>query len=62
MSDILSRGNLFPEALIPNLVNLVKGHSAVAALANQTPIAFNGQKEFTFTKKDTALVRLRVEF
>lgn len=49
MSDILSRGNLFPETLIPNLVNLVKGHSAVAALANQTPIAFNGQKEFTFT-------------
>ena len=57
MPDILSRGSLFPETLIPNLVNLVKGHSAVAALAGQTPIAFNGQKEFTFTlDKDVDIV------
>ena len=49
MADILSRGTLFPEVLIPNLINLVKGHSAIARIAGQTPIAFNGQREFTFT-------------
>ena len=57
MADVLSRGSLFPEELIPNLINLVKGHSAIAALAAQTPIAFNGQKEFTFTlDKDVDIV------
>lgn len=49
MSDVLSRGTLFPEELVPDLINQVKGKSAIAALSNQTPIAFNGQKEFTFT-------------
>lgn len=49
MADILSRGQLFPETLIPNLINQVKGHSAIARIASQAPIAFNGQREFTFT-------------
>ena len=49
MADILSRGNLFPEELIPELVNQVKGHSSLAKLCQARPIAFNGQREFTFT-------------
>lgn len=49
MADVLSRGSLFPEALIPELINKVKGHSALAALCGSTPIPFNGLKEFTFT-------------
>lgn len=49
MPDILSKGALFPEQLVPELVNLVRGKSAIAALTQQTPIAFNGQREFTFT-------------
>lgn len=49
MADVLTRGSLFPEALIPDLINLVRGHSAIAALSGQQPIAFNGQREFTFT-------------
>lgn len=49
MGDILSKGTLFPEELVPELINLVKGKSALAALSAQKPISFNGQKEFTFT-------------
>ncbi len=49
MADVLSRGSLFPEALIPELISKVKGHSALAALCGSTPIPFNGLKEFTFT-------------
>lgn len=49
MSEILSKGTMFPAMLMPELVNLVRGKSALAALTQQTPIAFNGQTEFVFT-------------
>lgn len=49
MADILSKGSMFPEELIPDLVNLTKGKSALAALCQAKPIPFNGMKEFTFT-------------
>lgn len=49
MADVLSKGALFPEELVPGLINQVKGKSAIAALSNQEPIPFNGMKEFTFT-------------
>lgn len=49
MSDVLSRGSLFPEELIPNLVKLTRGKSSLAALSEAAPIPFNGQKEFTFS-------------
>ena len=49
MANVLSTGTLFPAALVPQLVSLVHGKSALAALTQQTPIAFNGQREFTFT-------------
>lgn len=45
----LSKGALFPEKLIGDLVNQVKGKSSLAKLSRQIPIAFNGNKEFTFT-------------
>lgn len=49
MSSIISKGTgLFPEELVTGMVNLVKGKSAIANLCSQTPIAFNGNKEFTF--------------
>lgn len=49
MSGIISKGTgLFPEELVTGMVNLVKGKSAIANLCGQTPIAFNGNKEFTF--------------
>lgn len=49
MSDVLTKGTLFPEELIPTLINQVKGKSALAALAASEPIPFNGQREFIFT-------------
>lgn len=49
MADILSKGALFPEELIPNLIQKTTGASALANLCASTPIPFNGQKEFTFT-------------
>lgn len=48
MSDILSKGALFPEELIPEFIQKTKGASALANLCAATPIPFNGMKEFTF--------------
>lgn len=46
---VLSKGSLFEPQLVTDLINKVKGHSSVAKLCNQTPIPFNGMKEFIFT-------------
>ena len=43
------RGTLFDPELVTDLINKVKGRSSLAALSAQTPIPFNGLKEFTFT-------------
>lgn len=48
MADVLSKGSLFPEELIPDLIQKTTGASALAKLVNASPIPFNGQKEFTF--------------
>lgn len=48
MPNVLSKGTLFPEELIPGLVQLTTGASALAKLCNAKPIPFNGMKEFTF--------------
>ena len=45
----LSKGTLFDPVLVADLFNKVKGESSIAKLAKQTPIAFNGNKEFTFS-------------
>lgn len=49
MPDVLSKGTLFDPELVKDLINKVKGHSSLAVLSSQTPIPFNGKKEFTFT-------------
>lgn len=49
MTAELSRGTLFSEQLVTDLINKVKGKSSLAVLSAQTPIPFNGMKEFTFT-------------
>lgn len=49
MADILSKGALFPEELIPEFIQKTRGKSALAALCASRPIPFNGMKEFTFT-------------
>ena len=45
----LERGTLFNKQLVGDLINKVKGHSSLAKLAPQIPVAFNGNKEFTFS-------------
>lgn len=45
----LERGTLFDPKLVTDLINKVTGESSLAALSKQTPIPFNGQKEFIFT-------------
>ena len=49
MADVLSKGNLFPEVLIPDFVQQTIGSSAIAKMCGSQPIPFNGTKEFTFT-------------
>ena len=49
MADVLNKGTLFPESLIPGLIQKTTGASALAKLCAAKPIPFNGQKEFTFT-------------
>ncbi len=49
MGDVLNKGALFPEELVTEMINQVKGKSSLAALCAATPIPFNGMKEFTFT-------------
>lgn len=49
MSNPLSKGTLFDPVLVADLFNKVKGRSSVAVLSAQTPIPFNGRKEFTFS-------------
>lgn len=45
---VLNKGTLFDPVLVSDLVNKVQGKSSIARLSKQTPIPFNGQKEFTF--------------
>lgn len=52
MADILSKGSKFDPVLVKELFDKVKGKSSLAALCDQTPIPFNGQKEFIFTMDD----------
>lgn len=44
-----SRGTMFDPVLVTDLMSKVKGKSSLAVLSGQTPIPFNGLKEFTFS-------------
>lgn len=52
MADILSKGSKFDPVLVKEFFDKVKGKSSLAALCGQTPIPFNGRKEFIFTMDD----------
>lgn len=47
--NVLERGSNFTPELVSDLVSKVQGKSSLAKLAKQTPLAFNGNREFTFT-------------
>ncbi len=46
---VLSKGSLFAPELVTDLVSKVNGKSSLAVMTGQSPIPFNGQKEFVFT-------------
>lgn len=46
---VQSKTTLFEPELVSDLFNKVKGKSSLAKLSKQIPMAFDGQKEFTFT-------------
>lgn len=45
----LNKSSLFDPQLVSELIDNVKGKSALAVLSQQNPVPFNGQKEFIFT-------------
>lgn len=47
--NVLERSTSFVPELVTDLVNKVQGKSSLAKLSKQTPLAFNGNREFTFT-------------
>ena len=46
---VQTMGTMFPKALVTEMFNKVKGHSSIAMLSSQTPIAFTGNQLFTFS-------------
>ena len=49
MAGVLSKGELFPQKLVKELMKNVKGKSSLAVLSNQQPIPFNGTEAFIFS-------------
>ena len=49
MGDVLSKATLFDPELVKDVINKVKGKSALAVLSASKPVPFNGSKEFIFT-------------
>lgn len=45
----VKQGAMFPAQLVTEMFNTVKGHSSIAKMVGSTPIAFNGNTEFTFS-------------
>ena len=48
-ANAIAKGSLFPNELIPEFFNKVKGKSSLAKMCGASPIPFNGLKEFTFS-------------
>lgn len=46
--DILAKGTQFDPELVSDLITKVRGKSSLAVLSGQTPLPFNGNKEFIF--------------
>ena len=49
VNTISQAGTMFPEELVPELIDKVQGHSSLAKLTAQKPMPFSGEKEFVFT-------------
>lgn len=49
MAEVLTRGTNLPPQVVETMFNAVKGHSSLARLSDERPMAFNGNEYFTFT-------------
>ena len=45
----VAKGSLFPAELVSEVFSKVKGHSSIARLSNQIPVAFSGNEIMTFS-------------
>lgn len=54
MADVVSKGAMFPEEVVSDLFNKVRGKSSLAILSEQIPVAFNGNDIFTFSMDNEA--------
>lgn len=50
----ITAGTNFPTTLVSEMFNAVQGHSALAKIANETPIPFNGVTEMVFNAEGEA--------
>lgn len=48
MANVLSKSTNFDAHLVSDLISKVRGHSSIANIVPATPVAFNGNKYFTF--------------
>lgn len=56
MATITTSTTLFPKELVTEVFSKVKGHSALAKLANQTPVPFSGTQQFVFSMDGEASI------
>lgn len=52
MAETLQMNTMFEPEVVADLFNKVKGHSTLAKLSNQIPVAFTGTDIFTFSMDD----------
>ena len=57
MSEVLSKGTLFPSECVSEVFSAVRGKSSLAALSGKIPVSFTGNDLFVFNMdKEVALV------
>jgi len=56
MATTLNASTNFPETLVSEIFTKVRGYSSLAKLSGQTPIPFNGIKEFVFAMDSEAAI------
>lgn len=56
MANIINRGTMLPPEMVSEIFNGVRGDSAIARLAPEAPIPFNGSAEMVFTMDSEASI------
>ena len=56
MADVITRGTMLEPETVSEIFSTVKGHSTLAKLSAQEPIALNGNDYFVFAMDDEAVI------